>query len=164
MWHNLLTLSPHELGHVSLPRSGLKLGLIHTVKVVVAHHVVFGIACHVDRLWTQSAGTFKKGFATTMQKIRWPKESCMALYCTPNFHALYQPLWSHVRRINSLQNFALIVWQSYLALVFPKCRRHQLKRQMCLDDSWRIHVLHKINTFNIRSGNKIWAYKEKLIN
>ena len=52
MCFNLLTFPFHELVDVALPGPGLRLGQIHTVKVVVAHKVVFGIACHVDSLYS----------------------------------------------------------------------------------------------------------------
>ena len=44
---------------VSLPWPGLRLGQIHTVKVVVAYHAVFRIACHIYCLQTQSGGNKK---------------------------------------------------------------------------------------------------------
>lgn len=62
MWINPLTLSLHELVDVALPGSWFGLGQVHTVEVVVAHQVIFGIASHIDSLQTRTAGTHKKGF------------------------------------------------------------------------------------------------------
>lgn len=66
MCFNLLTFPSHELVDVSFPGSRLRLGQIHTVKVVVAHKVVFGVACHVDGLYTQSGGHKTKRFTATI--------------------------------------------------------------------------------------------------
>ncbi len=80
MWFNPLTLSSHELVDVALPGPWLRLGQIHTIKVVVAHQVVFGIARHIDSLYTRSEGRDKKGFTQAIQKIG-KVMSCIALYC-----------------------------------------------------------------------------------
>lgn len=51
-----LTLCSHELLYVFLPRPRLRLGHIHAIEEVVAHQVVFCIACHVDSLIRKQGG------------------------------------------------------------------------------------------------------------
>lgn len=51
-----LTLSSHELMYVFLHRPGFRLGHIHAIEEVVAHQVVFGIACHIDSLIRNKGG------------------------------------------------------------------------------------------------------------
>lgn len=48
--HMELTLSSHEFLYVFLQSPGLRLGHVHAIEEVVAHQVVFGIACHIDSL------------------------------------------------------------------------------------------------------------------
>lgn len=54
--HLELTLSSHELLYVFLPCPGFRLGHIHAIEEVVAHQVVFGIACHIDSLIRKGGG------------------------------------------------------------------------------------------------------------
>lgn len=51
-----LTLCSHELLYVFLPRPRFRLGHIHAIEEVVAHQVVFCIACHVDSLIRKEGG------------------------------------------------------------------------------------------------------------
>lgn len=146
MKFNPLTHSSHKLVYVAVKGSRFWLGFIHQIEVVVAHQVVFGIACDVDSLRTT-----RRNMITDLQQEVHGEDNvwiCITVACT-----VFKPLTPSTGQLGAAERgcivlglISLLEVRFYLAFVFPKSQRHQLKRKMCLDESRRVHFVQKIKT------------------